>query len=379
MVRGDEVQDEIAVFVGKVPDAFVVLDVQERAEFVPVAVEQAIVDRTFGLCVHAVRRRVERALPSLSALAFVVKASRECQKLLAPLIQAKSLRQGASAVFGPTLMFIQKLRIGRRAVLLGCGIVAPFVHDEPARRLAILRDFRREAKALTPVSVSLRRRRGLNAPHSEANGTLAEPRLAVVGGPGHAGCLVVQEPVVQSRKPRVEDQRGAREQLIELRPAFLVVGRFDRPESQRFPQATVGVENERHDVLSRRERPAARPRVPLRLRLLLAEALRAGGDPLNDPERLGLEDLARVRRCGLEERLDLLLARPRADRAHGEMRPPDDRRLWRVIFNPASQPGLDRWPPGVLLQRGHGPGFNEWTRQCGSERLARGGVVESLL
>ena len=141
VMRSNQVQDEIAVVVGKLSDALVVLDEQQGAEFVPVAVEQAIVDRTLGLRVRVVRWRVERALPSLSALAFIVQTSRQCQKLLAPLIQAKGLRQSASALFGPTLMLVQKLRIGRGAVLLGRRIVPLLVHDEPARRLTVLRHF----------------------------------------------------------------------------------------------------------------------------------------------------------------------------------------------------------------------------------------------
>jgi hypothetical protein len=107
--------------------------------------------------------------------------------------------------------------------------------------------------------------------------------------------------------------------------------------------------------------------------------LRTDAEPPRHLGRLGLEQLARVRRRCFEEGLGFPLLNGRAARSYGKMPSPDHRSLRRV-FDPAPEPGLNGGrAPGVLFKGRHRPGVHERAGQCRAQRLLCRGRCESLL
>ena len=98
MVRGDDVQQEVLQVFGQAKEIRVVLDSAERAEFVPIAVEQLQVHRPLRLGIWpAYARGVERALPAPGPLAFVVESRREREHVGIGRRHAQSFRKSARA------------------------------------------------------------------------------------------------------------------------------------------------------------------------------------------------------------------------------------------------------------------------------------------
>ena len=80
MVRGDEMQDELAPVVRQRLEFGVLLHVGQGAEFVPVAAKDRLIDRPVRLGERAgeaerfgVARCLEGALPALRLLAFIMQ------------------------------------------------------------------------------------------------------------------------------------------------------------------------------------------------------------------------------------------------------------------------------------------------------------------
>src|SRR5581483_9929225 len=206
VMRGDQVKDQIALVLAKVADALLVLNTKERPQFVPITVKQTLVDRTFGLCVNTILGSVESSLPPRRALAFVVQAGCEGENALVLCVEPKRLREVASPLFGVPMMFYEKLPSPLRTIILSRGIVPPFLHGKPPARLALFGDFAGKAEPFAPVRIA---RSSFGSLYANA-----EP-----------DSLVIEQPVLQSAKSCVDDQRGAGERIFELALELILVWR----------------------------------------------------------------------------------------------------------------------------------------------------------
>src|SRR5437763_15564657 len=83
-------------------------------------------------------------------------------------------------------------------------------------------------------------------------------------------------------------------------------------------------------------------------------------------------------RCGFKKRPDLLDLLPGHSLpiSSWQVRPPDDCCLGRVVLDPATKPGTDLRSAGMLLERGHRPGINDRSSECGSEAFRGRGCHE---
>src|SRR5690606_38034007 len=179
-------------------------------------------------------------------------------------------------------------------------------------------------------------------------------RRAIIGGFYGRVRLFVQESVTESTKARVDDERRPDQKLLEFLHALLasLLGLFvlvlvlalrrgDLAEGAPSLPLTAPSEGDRDDLLRIQERLLARG---------LADRRCAFDEPFEHDVRLGLELLARMRRCSLEETLRRLCVEG-AISSHGQMSSPDHCRLRRIGRTEASQPRVDFGPAWVPVER----------------------------
>src|SRR5262245_45515623 len=174
-----------------------------------ITVEQRDIGMIRRLAPVFASRRVERTLPTFSALTFVVQPSSERENGYKARGQTNPSSQLTSVFLNPLFMLVEQLCASGRARVLEIGLLPTIsIDDEPLRSRLVIVEAMDEAQLLAPAfdSASFNVRREIHAEGKRSE--LADVRSIIARR--------VEQSIRKAAQPQVDDQRVARERLSQL-------------------------------------------------------------------------------------------------------------------------------------------------------------------